>query len=129
MPTANLFEDGHRADAGCGFQHRHDLRRFPRENVNNDRPRSTSTVPNTRTTFSGVGGRGCKNGLELLHTAVFAAVSQASQAAVFGRRVGESRCAGGGNKSNYFCGEVGIIFVAKHKHAAAHRRLGQDRCR
>jgi len=25
MPTANLFEDGHRADAGCGFQHRHDL--------------------------------------------------------------------------------------------------------
>jgi hypothetical protein len=34
MPTANLFEDGHRADAGRGFQHRHDLAvPHPRERV------------------------------------------------------------------------------------------------
>ena len=34
VPTPNLFEDGHRTDAGRGFQHRHDLAvPHPRERV------------------------------------------------------------------------------------------------
>ena len=65
MSTANLLEDGHRADAGCGLQHRHDLAvPYPGERVGTTasaRPLLLRRQP--RIGFDPIGGGGAEPGL------------------------------------------------------------------
>ena len=65
MATADLLEDRHRADAGCGLQHRHDLAvPHPGERVGTAAPtRLLLLRRQPRIGFNPIGGGGGKPGL------------------------------------------------------------------